>query len=48
MHIDSLAIICDYKAHSINGNAFEIDKYRLAMNAIKMLQGKFLKSTSPL
>lgn len=34
---------CDYKEHSINGSVLQIDKFRLVMNIIKILQYHFLK-----
>lgn len=34
---------CDYKGHSINGSVLQIDKFRLVINIIKMLQCNFLK-----
>lgn len=48
MHVEEVGIILDYKAHSVHGNALEIDKYRLAMNTTKMFECEFLQSTSPI
>lgn len=46
--MESVEMICDYKTHSIHGNALEVDTYRLAMNTVKMFQCEFLKSTRPI